>query len=298
MPDHEIPDPANSRVTHTLHRTDDRITLETRVEDRVYRAVADFALGATDRYSTLIGRDDQGRARTLRLSFRGGKDGQGWHLTKNLTPHPLWPEDYLGDPLSAPEGAGECLSCHTTNVRSFQQKTGPEATDQGIGCERCHGPGALHLASLAAKLPDPVIATPAQAAPRAVDRLCAQCHSQHFLAMPASRTDPLWARFPSSTLYWSRCYTESGGALHCTTCHDPHRDAESSADYHVVRCLTCHASSSGSTRRSAPSTPQAFRSPCPINPEADCLRCHMPKVLYRQMNVEFTDHYIRVPAKQ
>jgi tetratricopeptide (TPR) repeat protein len=295
MPQQEIPDPADSRVTHVLRRGDDQVTLETRVDDRVYRAVADYALGATDRYSTLVGRDDLGRTRTLRLSFHGGKNGQGWHLTKNLAEHPQRPDDFLGELLSAAEGAGECLSCHTTSVRSFREQTGPEASDRGIGCERCHGPGANHTAaiSMSVKFPDPAIAAQAHTSPGAVDRLCAQCHSQHFLAMPASRSDPLWARFPSSTLYWSRCYSESGGALHCTTCHDPHRDAETSADDYVARCLTCHASYPASSSSHPAEGTQASRTACPISPAKDCLRCHMPKVPYRQMHIEFTDHYIR-----
>ena len=42
------------------------------------------------------------------------------------------------------------------------------------------------------------------------------------------RTDLVWLRFQSLTLPWSRCYTESDGMLGCVTCHDPHRNAETS----------------------------------------------------------------------
>ncbi len=78
--------------------------------------------------------------------------------------------------------------------------------------------------------------------PRRSIACVAECHSQHFLAMPAMRTAPDWTRFPGSTLPWSRCYAESGGALSCVTCHDPHRNAETAPAYYEAKCLSCHPS--------------------------------------------------------
>ena len=123
--------------------------------------------------------------------------------------------------------------------------------------------------------------------------------------MPAERTAPGWARFPGSTLLWSRCYAESGGTLGCTTCHDPHRNAETTPAYYEAKCLACHATSPGpgGAGRTTPSTanptspPEAqktIRSRCPVNPSGDCLRCHMPKVPYDWLHGSFTDHYIRI----
>ena len=203
--------------------------------------------------------------------------------------------------LSVGSEAHECLICHTTNPRSFRDETGPESHDRGIGCERCHGPGGLHPTAVAAKFPESAIASPADASPAEINHLCGDCHSQHFLAMPAMRTAPDWTRFPGSTLPWSRCYAESGGALSCVTCHDPHRNAETPPSYYEAKCLSCHPSGRGSAGSKARSvSPEhievTIRSPCPINPNRDCLGCHMPKVRYDWLHGTFTDHYIRVHA--
>ncbi len=297
LPDHPLADPDEPNASHAYKWAEGRIQVETRVQSRVFQAVVDYALGAADRYTSLIGRDVQGEARTFRLSRYHNARESGWDRTKNQPPHPVRDEDLLGEPFNTAEGVSECLSCHTTTVRSVREGSGPESHDKGIGCERCHGPGELHLTAIRTRLADPFIASPAHAAPGAINNLCGKCHAQHFLAMPAARSDPAWARFPSSNMPWSRCYTESGGALHCVTCHDPHRDAETSSAHYEAKCLSCHlARSTPSSLARTDQEPQAFRSPCPVNPTRNCLQCHMPKVAYQQLHTLFTDHFIRVPA--
>ena len=185
----------------------------------------------------------------------------------------------------------------TPRARAARLHVGPESADRAIGCERCHGPGGLHVAAVAARFSDMAIANPAQARAAEVNQSCGGCHGQHSLPMPASRTAPDWTRFPGSTLPWSRCYVERGGALSCVTCHDPHRDAETSPAYYEAKCLACHASPSRTTASTAAQPQQAEatrRSSCPINPSRDCLGCHMPKVEYDWLHGFFTDHYIRV----
>jgi tetratricopeptide (TPR) repeat protein len=305
LPDHPVTDPHNPGVSHTMKRSDGKVVVETRVPDRILRAVVDYALGATDRYSALVGRDERGEARTIRLAYHHGPAGSGWGLMKGQPVFPRQVADYLGERYASEDARRECLVCHVTNPRAIREHTGPEAADRAIGCEKCHGPGSLHLAAVAARFPDLAISLPARASSADVNRSCAECHAQHFIAMPPTRKEAGWARFPSSTLPMSACYTRSGGNLSCTTCHDPHRDVETSAAHYEERCLSCHAASTrqGGAGNRQPDTStagpvsqeaSAFRPPCPVNPNRDCVKCHMPKVPYDWLHGDFTDHYIRV----
>ncbi|MGP0063927.1 MAG: tetratricopeptide repeat protein [Isosphaeraceae bacterium] len=297
LPDRPLADPDNPQVTHTFHRGDGQVRVETRVSVEVLRAVVDYALGSTDRYTSLIARDQQGQVRTLRLSYHRGAKGSGWDRSKGQAVHPHRLDEFLGERFASDDEWVECLVCHTTSARAARLHVGPESADRAIGCERCHGPGGLHVAAVAARFSDMAIANPAQARAAEVNQSCGGCHGQHSLPMPASRTAPDWTRFPGSTLPWSRCYVERGGALSCVTCHDPHRDAETSPAYYEAKCLACHASPSRTTASTAAQPQQAEatrRSSCPINPSRDCLGCHMPKVEYDWLHGFFTDHYIRV----
>jgi len=293
LPNEPITDRDDPTVSHSFRRVDRQVQLETRVQDKALRAVVDFALGSSDRYISLVGHDEQARVRVLRLSYHQGADGKGWDRTKDQPPHPEDVEQFLGKTLDQVDGANECLKCHTTVGRSVRNRTGPESADHAIGCEGCHGPGGLHLASVSSHFSDLAIANPARASVAGVNHLCGRCHSQHLIEMPSSLADHAWARFPGSTLPSSRCYTESGGALSCVTCHDPHRDAETSALFYESKCLSCHTTSTRA-RDEARASEEASRSPCPINATRDCVRCHMPKVWYPGLHTHFTDHYIRV----
>lgn len=304
LPKQPLSDPDDPQVSHTLEWHDGRLQVETRAADKLLRAVVDYALGSSDRYTSLVGRDDQGRLRTIRLSYHHGARESGWDRTKNQKPRPERIDDFLGEPFASAQEAYECLICHTTSPRAVLKRVGPESQDRGIGCEQCHGPGGHHLAAVALKFADPAIASPAQASHAEINRLCGVCHSQDATVTEtlAPRESPDWVRFPSSTLTWSRCYAESGGALSCATCHDPHRNAETSARYYEAKCLSCHTTRADSeSQRSitdtVPSADSAFRSPCPVNPRGDCLPCHMPKVHSDWLHGSITDHYIRSHAE-
>lgn len=81
----------------------------------------------------------------------------------------------------------------------------------------------------------------------------------------------------------SRCFLESGGALSCRTCHDPHRrvsggESERISHYRAA-CLSCH-------EQPHPAGSAAL--------QGDCASCHMPKRRTEDVvHVVMTDHLIR-----
>jgi hypothetical protein len=178
----------------------------------------------------------------------------------------------------------ECLDCHRTSLRASRDPKLPEARDRGIGCERCHGPGGHHLAAVAVNFDDLAIGRPSFASSEQITNLCAACHRADDPTIALD--DPRALRFQTKTLPLSRCYSESGGDLSCTTCHDPHRDAETSAAFYEGRCLSCHSASTADKG--------THRAVCPVNPSRDCLSCHMPPVAGAAPHTKFTDHFIRV----
>jgi tetratricopeptide (TPR) repeat protein len=297
-PDGPLPDPADPGVTHCFLKTDGKVSVETRVEDKILRAVVDYAFGSPDRYVSLVGHDEKGRSHILRLShYRQGPNDAGWLRTTGHTADAEGGRDFLGKPMDEADGVLKCLFCHSTNPQSILSGSGPESNDRAIGCERCHGPGGNHLKAVEARLSDMAIVSPAQGSGEGSLRLCAQCHAFH-QELDLPRTDFFWVRFQGTSLPWSRCYTESEGTLDCVTCHDPHRNAERSASYYEAKCLSCHSQAlpkdathgDGKTRSAATHA----GSTCPIDASKGCLGCHMPALPSKAHRTTFTDHYIRI----
>jgi hypothetical protein len=186
-----------------------------------------------------------------------------------------------------------CLLCHTNR---FEVVEGHSPTFHGlsIGCERCHGPGALHDGK--AKVADGIdltIVNPADLAPALRESVCEQCHLQGsqridvsgrtaadfrpglpfdaFVTTWTTRSDPLERRRAVGQveqMHQSRCYSASDHQLGCISCHDPHRlpDPAERVAYYRDRCLSCHADKGCAL-------PEAARS---AKGQADnCISCHM-----------------------
>jgi hypothetical protein len=159
-----------------------------------------------------------------------------------------------------------CLECHATAFQTAAPPANQYQKDSlvlGIGCEKCHGPGAEHVAREKSAHPhglgsaDIAIVNPARLErDRAMD-VCALCHAGAGVALTDSQAfrpgDEL-ARYVAITnpppdapvdvhgnqvqaLEHSRCYTS--GKLTCATCHNVHAKQET-ADAFSVHCLGCH----------------------------------------------------------
>ena len=282
-----VPDPGDPKAAHEVKAEGDRVVVETKADAEVYRLVVDYAFGTADRYVTLVGRDADGTRRAARISYHRDGGEVRWDVSSGDQVEPSATSGVRGKPVDAPFGIVRCLACHTTNVRFGAERTGPESADRGIGCERCHGPGAAHVAAIASGFTDMAIVNPARAPEATSERLCASCHNlnDQVFEETTPRDDPGWVRSPAKTLTWSRCYTQSLGALRCLICHDAHKPSEAAPAFYEAKCLGCH--DSGKTAASA-------KTACPVNPRSGCLDCHMTKVPNPLLHTSLTDHYIRV----
>ena len=129
---------------------------ETRVGDKIFDAVIEYAFGTLDRYLTMVTRDARSDYHISRLSYYHTPEESGWGRSVLDMTHPTrtHPADFQGAPVGVRGGLAKCLYCHVTNPRTGQDSIGPEMADRAIGCERCHGPGGNHLAALEAGFPD------------------------------------------------------------------------------------------------------------------------------------------------
>lgn len=214
---------------------------------------------------------------------------------------------------------GRCLFCHVNQVElvegSLNRFKEPFFGAQiSIGCERCHGPGALHVSEQTdGKIPlgiiDYTIVNPKHLAADLREGICRQCHFQgtervarrgrsEFEFRPGLPLDlfvGIFVKHPAITDYHqsvgqveqiaiSKCEAGSSGRFGCTSCHDPHKvpaAAEKDAFYRQ-KCLACHQDKGCSL-------------PLPARKERNdaCTACHMPKAASANIvHTAVTDHRV------
>jgi len=184
-----------------------------------------------------------------------------------------------------------CLECHVSYFSWLPPATNrysKESLVLGIDCERCHGPGALHVQRERSphppqkRSPEEAIVNPAHLSRDQQMGLCSLCHTG---AAPSRATpmtfvvgddirDYLKITPPPidapvdvhgnqiGALEQSKCY--SSGKLTCSTCHNVHRTQED-ADAFSSHCLGCHQIRSCGRYRSLGASI-----------ERRCVECHMP----------------------
>jgi len=188
-------------------------------------------------------------------------------------------EDAFGRVLS-PGFQEKCLTCHG------EPGTLGAGAHGGVLCESCHGPGLVHVEAIRHGQPGTSIVNPKKLAANASLEPCAQCHIGF-----SERSDPLPKELLVSSqvvaLRNSECFIQSGKAVTCTNCHDPHRDRPSAEVEKVSTtvCLGCH---------SAAAKPRAAI--CAVNARGQCTSCHMPRL--DEGVFHMTDHWIRVHPAQ
>lgn len=185
-----------------------------------------------------------------------------WSYTHKWVDSPGYPDGILHWQRAVQP---RCLECHA-NYFSNSAMPNHYAKDSlvlGIGCERCHGPGALHVArERSASPPAPgspheAIVNPAHLTLDQQIGLCTLCHAGQSPSIKPALTyivgdnikDYIEVNAPPAdkpvdvhgnqvgALEQSKCYTS--GKLTCSTCHNVHKTQEK-ADAFSGHCLECH----------------------------------------------------------
>lgn len=215
----------------------------------------------------------------------------------------------------------ECLACHNGLPQPVAGSVNKYVKiPQGIDCERCHGPGSLHVANVSkgvfadtAKGIDYTIVNPANLSVDLQNNLCFRCHLQgvdvlndgasYFDFKPGDHIRDHWNIFlprydgkndlflmasQADRLLQSKCYIETK-QLSCITCHNPHLTVkETPVSQFNAPCIGCHNGSNGCTETIAARNLQ----------QDNCSGCHIPKSGSIDIpHVSISDHKIQIPGK-
>jgi Tetratricopeptide repeat len=225
----------------------------------------------------------------------------------------------------------ECMSCHNA-ISDFDESSENRFTyvPEGIDCERCHGPGSVHVDEINAgrvvdvtKEIDYSIVNPAKLSPQGQLDVCKRCHMQG-AAVFADGQAPLdylpgkalnefenvyWTRQPDSVqgfimashpdrLAMSQCFLKTWEPasdlepLTCLSCHNPHLPIEDVEENFIPSvCQSCHQEEDQLT----------CTEPTVVAGTATgtCVSCHMPTSGATDIPyVRVTDHFIRVPGRE
>ena len=208
----------------------------------------------------------------------------------------------------------ECMSCHNSLpdfVMGSENKF--EKVHLGISCERCHGPGEVHVSEKmkghfvdTSLYIDYTIVNPAKISAELQFEICSRCHLQGNAVLEEGKSffdfkpgmhlqevmnvylpeyegnDEFIMASHVDRLKMSTCFIESNGALTCITCHNPHLSVKvTEDDVFNNSCKSCHQVN------------ESHKSEQMDN----CVSCHMPKSGSTDIpHVSVTDHKISIPS--
>ncbi len=224
-----------------------------------------------------------------------------------------------------------CMTCHNAypevpdGAGDFgMPEVFPAELPEGIGCQRCHGPGAAHVEAafdegIYGSDLDAVRAAIVNPAKLPEDRardVCYSCHLQPSVPLPATlrpgrgvydfrpgealdahivqvdivdATRAPDARFEINhhpyRMEQSPCFIESGGAFGCTSCHDPHGKAPVEERQATYRAVCAGCHETAEVHPD-------------LAADADCTGCHMPARRPQDVpELWVTDHRIQLPPE-
>ncbi|MEM7204317.1 MAG: tetratricopeptide repeat protein [Planctomycetota bacterium] len=314
---------------YEMHARGDKVVQRRYCKDERGRHFAEheaevaWVVGSGNHARTYFAQDPHGEMFELPLSWYAQ---DGWAMSPGY--------EYPDHERFERQVVRECMFCHNAYPEvpvgsdlPGQPSTFPTTLPHGIGCQRCHGPGARHVESAIDPDADEGqvtgrIVNPAHFAPADRDNVCLTCHLQPDVfsggeSIVAVMDRPVYAHRPdlpvtdakvffdfgtaeeraakieinhhAYRLRQSACYTASDGALHCVTCHDPHtkRARPEHADHYAKACLQCHATEDCNGHEGARAAAGSAALP-------DCVACHMHEARPRDViHATITDHRIR-----
>lgn len=218
----------------------------------------------------------------------------------------------------------ECISCHNSMPKledNSQYKF--MSMGNGIDCERCHGPGELHLKQRlngqgvdVQNEIDPTIVNPRKLSWNRQIDLCQRCHLQGLNLLkegkkftdfkPGMKLSDIFEIYlpeyegnqsqfdmanHSQRFQMSKCFTSTNNSdlkFTCISCHNPHVSVKiTGTEVYNTACDQCHVKKDCST-----STDQL------IEAKYNCVSCHMPPSSSEDIpHVSVHDHYIRKPKE-
>ena len=216
----------------------------------------------------------------------------------------------------------ECLTCHNGLPELVAGSVNKYAKlPTGIDCERCHGPGSLHVARVSQGIVvdtatgiDYSIVNPRHLSVELQNQLCMRCHLQGvnvlntgasffdfkpgdhirdhwnvFLPVYDGANDKFLMASQADRMLQSQCYLQSK-QLSCISCHNPHITVkETPRDVFNASCRSCHTPDKTSC-----SAPMAQRN----EKLDDCSGCHIPKSGSVDIpHVSISDHKISIPGQ-
>ena len=219
--------------------------------------------------------------------------------------------------------ATECMTCHNhlpDHVKGSENKY--KAVPRGIECERCHGPGEVHVREKLAghvvdtsKYIDYSIVNPGKLPVELEVDICQRCHLQGtavlnegkdffdfrpgmrlnevmnvFLPRYTNSHDKFIMASQADRMRLSKCFTV--GKMSCTNCHNPHKSIETTTtETYNNACKNCHQKAD----QELCSAPKAER----VAKQDNCVDCHMPKSGSIDIpHVRITDHAIGIPVDE
>ena len=283
-------------------------------EENVREETVDYVLGSGNHARTYLHRTTQGKLIELPVSWYVEKSGY-WNMSPGF--------DRVDQQDMQGAIGEECMFCHNAypewgnaSAPNHEFSVFPQKLPEGIDCQRCHGPGAEHVAAAMGGKASVVeirskIVNPAKLSRDRQMEVCMECHMETgalhvpnairnydrgpYSFHPGERLgdfktyferpkDPKGDEFEVAhagyQLLRSACFRSS--QMTCLTCHNPHdipRGEEAKKQYIAV-CESCHQ--------------KVLHKDVAMPRGSDCLSCHMPKRRTEgSVHIVLTDHYIQ-----